>query len=155
MSNIEDFNFMHGQWTVKHRKLRTRLSDANDWYEFSGRSSTQAIMHGLGNLEDNFLDDPGGAYHACALRNFENKTGLWRIWWLDMRYPDNIGPPVEGRFEENIGTFLTKDMWKDKEVTLRFIWRKNAGHGPRWEQAMSLDQGNTWETNWVMDFRPA
>ena len=23
---------------------------------------------------------------------------------------------------------------------------------PRWEQAFSLDEGNSWETNWTMDF---
>jgi len=25
-------------------------------------------------------------------------------------------------------------------------------HAPRWEQALSVDGGATWETNWTMDF---
>jgi hypothetical protein len=26
---------------------------------------------------------------------------------------------------------------------------------PRWEQAFSADDGDTWETNWVMEFSRA
>ena len=38
-------------------------------------------------------------------------------------------------------------------IQMRFMWAKDAGEGPRWEQAFSRDDGATWEVNWVMDFR--
>ena len=36
----------------------------------------------------------------------------------------------------------------------RFIWSGVTTQTPRWEQAFSDDSGETWETNWVMDFTP-
>lgn len=150
-----DFDFLFHDWTVHHRKLATRLAGAQDWFEFEGLSTTRPIMGGFGNIEDNILMDPNGSYRAVALRNHDSATGLWRIWWLDMRFPEAIGAPVVGKFEGGRGEFVAQDSFQDRSVHLRFIWTVQAGTGPRWEQAMSDDGGRTWETNWLMDFRRA
>ena len=39
-------------------------------------------------------------------------------------------------------------------IRVRFIWSGVTTPTPRWEQAFSDDGGETWETNWVMDFTP-
>lgn len=150
-----DFDFLFRDWRVKHRKLATRLQRAGDWFEFEGLSTTRPVMGGFGNVEDNLLYDPNGSYRAVALRNFDARTGLWRIWWLDMRFPEAIGEPVVGKFNGGRGEFVTDETWQGRPVKLRFVWHVNAGEGPRWEQAMSDDAGISWETNWVMDFRHA
>lgn len=64
--------------------------------------------------------------------------------------------PVEGRFDGDHGLFLADDVWQGRPLLTRFRWDKK-GHatGPRWEQAMSLDAGASWETNWIMDFTRA
>jgi hypothetical protein len=31
------------------------------------------------------------------------------------------------------------------------MWSRTDTETPRWEQAFSLDEGKTWETNWIMD----
>lgn len=152
MPDSHDFDFLHGNWQVRHRKLATRLAGANDWSEFDGTSSTQPILGGLGNVEDNFIDDPVGAYHAAALRAFEAATGLWRIWWLDLRSPSEIGVPVVGGFDGGSGTFLADDHWNGAPIKVRFVWVKQAGAGPRWEQSFSPDGGRSWELNWSMQF---
>lgn len=150
-----DFDFLFHDWTVHHRKLATRLAGAQDWFEFEGLSTTRPVMGGLGNVEDNILMDPNGTYRAVAVRNHDSATGLWRIWWLDMRFPESIGAPVVGKFEGGRGEFIAQDSFQGRPVQLRFIWTVQAGNGPRWEQAMSDDGGTTWETNWLMDFRRA
>jgi hypothetical protein len=92
-----DFDFLHHAWTVSHRRLATRLAGAGDWYSFPGTSLACLAMNGFGNIEDNFLDDPDDAYHVTALRSFEAQTGLWCIWWLDLRYPGrSIRLPLAG-----------------------------------------------------------
>jgi hypothetical protein len=152
MADEHDFDFLYGTWKVRHRKLATRLAGANDWSEFDGTSSTRPILSGLGNVEDNFIDDPAGAYHAAALRAFERDVGLWRIWWLDLRSPSEIGVPVLGGFEGSSGTFLADDHWNGVPIKVRFAWLKAAGAGPRWEQSFSPDGGRSWELNWSMQF---
>jgi hypothetical protein len=32
------------------------------------------------------------------------------------------------------------------------VWSRITQRSCRWEQAMSLDGGKTWKTNWIMDF---
>ncbi len=150
-----DFDFLCADWKVRHRKLGTRLAHSNDWFEFDGTSTTHSVMGGFGNVEDNLLMDPNGTYRAVALRNYDIQTGLWRIWWLDMRFPAAIGEPVVGRFDADRGEFICDETWNGALVKLRFIWLKDTGDGPRWEQALSADAGKTWETNWIMDFRRA
>lgn len=152
MTGERDFDFLHGDWKVRHRKLTTRLAAADDWVEFDGTSSTGPLLGGAGNVEDNFLADPAGAYRASALRAYEAATGLWRIWWLDLRFPAEIGPPVVGRFEGNRGVFVADEAWQGQPIKVRFVWLKDGPMGPTWEQAFSSDGGDSWEVNWTMQF---
>ncbi len=147
----DDFDFIVGDWRVRHRRLRTRLAGCSEWIEFEGTSSTRRILGGFGNLEDNVLALPDGAYRAVALRSFDPATATWSIWWLDGRHPDRLDTPVVGRFADGTGVFLADDMLDDAPIRIRFTWSSAAGT-PRWEQAFSADGGDTWETNWTMDF---
>ena len=42
-----------------------------------------------------------------------------------------------------------------RPIQVRFIWSGATTPTPRWEQAFSEDGGETWETNWIMDFTRA
>jgi hypothetical protein len=150
-----DFDFEHGTWTVAHRRLQTRLKGANDWQDFAGRSQTSPVLGGAGNIEDNWLDFPGAAYRAIAIRSFDAGTGNWAIWWLDQRAPHGLDVPVIGRFADHVGSFLADDTHDGRPVRLRFQWHTADPAAPRWEQALSADGGATWETNWIMQFAPA
>ena len=59
-----DFDFIIGDWRVHHRRLNARFANCTEWTEFSGRSSTSKILGGFGNLEDNILHFPDGAFRA-------------------------------------------------------------------------------------------
>ncbi len=147
-----DFDFFTGQWQVSHRRLKERLVGCNVWEEFSGACVVQKILGGFGNVDDNEVNLPSGAYRAVTLRSYDREARRWSIWWLDGRHPGNIDVPVVGRFENGIGTFYANDTFAGKPIRVRFLWTLPALDKPRWAQAFSTDSGDTWETNWIMDF---
>lgn len=151
-----DFDFLHGAWRVRHRKLKARLAGSQDWQAFDGTCVCQPTMGGTGNMDDNWLDDPNGAYRAMGVRAYDPKTAQWAIWWIDGRNPHGpTDPPVKGGFRDGVGTFLAKDMQVGRKVIVRFEWSKITPRSAVWEQAFSPDGGKTWEMNWHMDFTRA
>lgn len=148
----DDFDFIIGDWRVKHRRLNERLAECTEWTRFDGLSSTRKIMGGLGNIEDNLLGFPEGEVRAVALRSFDRTSRTWSIWWLDGRNPHQLDVPVIGRFTDAVGTFHARDTLRGAPIDVRFIWKANPGGSPTWEQAFSPDAGRTWETNWTMEF---
>ena len=155
MSSAErstDFDFQQGSWRVKHRRLKSRLSSCTDWEEFDGTCEQRPILGGNGNIEDNLLNINTGAYRAIALRSFDPASRKWAIWWLDGRSPHALDTPVIGQYKDGVGTFYADDELNGRPVRLRFLWLGTDTATPRWEQAMSDDGGETWETNWTMDF---
>jgi len=150
-----DFDFEFGLWQVQHRRLKERLVGCDDWEEFSGSSQTRPVLGGNGNVEDNLLEPPSGAYRAIALRAFDVTSQTWAIWWLSAADPHRLDVPVIGKFEHGVGSFFADDTLHGKPISLRFLWLRSDTPSPRWEQAMSQDGGTSWETNWTMDFRRA
>jgi hypothetical protein len=155
MSSADDFDFIIGDWRVRHRRLDARLSGCNDWTEFEGLSTTRKILGGLGNVEDNVLRFPDGDVRAAAIRSFDRATRRWSIWWLDGRNPHQLDAPVVGEFAGNTGVFFADDSLRGAPIKVRFTWNKNPRMNPTWEQAFSPDAGGTWETNWTMEFSRA
>ena len=51
-----------------------------------------------------------------------------------------------------MGTFHANDTLNGKPIRVRFQWTLPQPERPRWAQAFSADAGQSWETNWVMDF---
>lgn len=151
-SSPNDFDFFIGNWRVSHRRLKDRLVGCTEWETFGGTSVAQKILGGLGNIDDNTLDLPSGSYRAVTLRSFNPATLQWSIWWLDGRSPGSLDVPVVGSFTRRVGTFYADDTLNGKPIRVRFQWTELRPDAPRWEQAFSPDGGETWETNWVMDF---
>jgi hypothetical protein len=149
-----DFDFIIGDWRVRHRRLNARLCGCTDWTDFEGQSSTSKTLGGYGNLEDNILDFPEGRVRALALRSYSRESSTWSIWWLDGRFPGRLDTPVTGKFVDGVGLFFADDTLDGKPVKVRFTWHATAAQ-PRWEQAFSPDGGASWETNWLMEFTPA
>ena len=150
-----EFDFQQGRWQVRHRRLMARLAGCSEWETFAGTSEQRPLLGGNGNVEDNLLHLPAGDYRAVALRSYDPEAGTWAIWWLDARNPHALDIPVTGRFEQGIGTFYADDTHEGRAVRLRFLWLDTQGDTPRWEQALSADGGESWETNWVMEFSRA
>ncbi len=151
-NGASDFDFLFGDWRVAHRRLSRRLVGDNDWREFAGAMNARPILGGLANIDDNWLDLPGGAYRAASLRSFDPQTNQWAIWWLDHRHPHSLDVPVLGRFECGVGAFFADDVFEGRPIRIRFLWTRTDSPSPQWEQAFSADGGASYETNWIMQF---
>jgi hypothetical protein len=151
-SSEHDFDFLAGRWRVLHRRLRERLAGSQEWQEFDGTCAMQAMLGGQGNVDDNVLNLPAGAYRAASIRAYDASTKRWSIWWLDARNPHHLDAPLVGGFEQGVGTFYADDALNGRPIRVRFRWTNTRTASPRWEQAFSPDDGKSWETNWTMTF---
>ena len=153
---LHDFDFLVGHWRVHHRKLKERLANNHEWIEFDGTLSSQPLMGGYANVDDDVFEVPGGTYRGVAPRSLDAKTGKWSIWWLDSRTPTApLDPPVKGSFHNGLGAFYADDTFNGKPIRIRFIWSEITPTSCHWEQAFSSDGGKTWETNWIQDLKRA
>ncbi len=146
-----DFDFWMGSWTVHNRRLRERLAGCEEWDEFDSTVVARPLLDGMGN-EDEFRTDFDGGFVGMSLRFFDPRTRQWWIYWADTRRCGRLDPPVVGAFEGDVGVFEGEDTFDGRPILVRFVWSGVTTETPRWEQAFSEDGGETWETNWIMDF---
>jgi len=154
-AHAHDWDWLEGAWNVRHRRLQGRLVGSTEWEEFDGWCEMRKTMGGFGNVDDNVVGIPSGAYRAMGVRAFNRETRQWSIWWLDERYPATIEPPVRGGFVDGAGEFTGDDTLNGQPIKVRFRWTDTRTAAPRWEQAFSADDGETWEVNSEMEFRRA
>jgi hypothetical protein len=69
------------------------------------------------------------------------------ILWLDDHHPPDFEPLV-GTFQDGIGEFFHDSPGR----RLRFLWENITDVSARWSQSISTDGGETWKTNFIMDF---
>ncbi|GAB3100992.1 NIPSNAP family protein [Lysobacter terrae] len=146
-----DFDFIHGRWRVQNERLAERLVGNGDWEVFTAHDECRPLLGGLGNLEE-FRTAWAGGYQGIALRLYDLAAGQWRIHWSSDR-SGTLDPPVSGRFENGVGTFYGQDHHEGRPVRVRFLWEHSSANTAHWQQAFSIDDGASWETNWHMWFR--
>jgi hypothetical protein len=144
-----DFDFLHGGWTVRHRLLKRRGGDCHEWLEFAGTCDCRALMGGICNIEEHVM--PGRGAHGLALRSFDIARRTWSIHWVSSS-DGLVGEPVHGRFENGEGRFYGLDVDAGRPVKVAFLWNDITPDSAHWSQAFSYDDGQTWETNWMMQF---
>jgi hypothetical protein len=154
VGTARDFDFFMGRWHVHNRRLRERLAGAEEWEEFEATSVARPLLDGMGN-EDEFRTDHEGGMIGMSFRFFDPVTKDWSIYWADSRRCGVLDPPVFGSFADGIGVFEGADTFDGRPILVRFTWSRVTTDTPCWEQAFSRDNGETWETNWIMDFTRA
>jgi hypothetical protein len=153
-SSVHGFDFLMGRWRVRHRKLRRRLAGSTEWFEFPGTLDVRPILGGVGNVDENVLDDPAGRYLATSLRLFDARTGDWSVWWLDGRAPA-LEAPVTGRFTDRRIALFANETFEGRPIRVRATYEDQGDGRAEWTQAFSADGGATWEVNWIMAFSRA
>ena len=150
-SSQNDFDFLVGKWEVHNKKLKSRLSNCTEWTEFEFLVECRKILQGFGNIDSYQTLFDNVPFEAMALRLFNPKNRLWTIYWASTKVVA-LDVPVVGSFDDEIGTFYTKDVWEGQRILVGFRWDKTNHDVPLWSQAFSSDEGKTWEWNWYMTF---
>ncbi len=145
-SSRHDFDYLIGNWNLKNRKLKSRLTGSTEWIDFTSRVEMHPILDGLGNIDKYTEPTTPKPYEGVALRLFDPKTRLWSIYWADGN-SGKLDPPVVGSFENNVGHFFARDTYKGRDVIVVFRWDVRDPKFPIWSQAFSVDEGKTWEWN--------
>jgi hypothetical protein len=150
-SSHTDFDFLFGRWAIHNRKLKTRLSNNQEWIEFDATAECRKILQGFGNIDQFITEFDGVLFEGASFRLFNPKTKLWSIYWADSDAVVMDVPQV-GSFDGNIGRFYAEDVYAGKPIVVVFEWDKSNPENPLWSQAFSADKGQTWEWNWHMTF---
>ena len=148
-TGVHAFDFLHGRWRIAHRKLKQRHVGSQDWDVFDATATCEPRLGGMVNVEEIAMPERG--FSGVSLRSFDLTTGLWSIWWISS-LEGRLRPPVTGRFEDGVGLFEGDDEDGGRPVRARYVWSDITPGSARWTQSFSLDDGATWEANWVMDF---
>ena len=144
-----DFDFYVGVWDVQNRRLVKRLAGSDEWETFPARSVARAVFDGAANLDE--ISFPTKGWSGLTLRLYDSDSDEWALYWVSDA-ASRIEPPVVGRWNDRrefVG--YCDDTFEGRPVLVRFIWSGISEATAHWEQAFSIDAGQTWETNWVMD----
>ena len=143
-----DFDFLHGSWRISHCTLKERLTGCQEWETFESTMRCWPILGGAANMDEGYFPSRGN--YGMTIRLYDKNADTWSLFWIDSRFA-RIEPPVTGRFADGVGTFLGPDTHNGIPVVCRYLWSDITPDSVRWAQALSADDGATWETNWVME----
>lgn len=143
------FDFYFGHWQVHNRRLLKPLQGSDEWESFDTTIDCTPILGGAAN-QDVFLSPHRPGIIGMSLTLFDPLSRRWSSYWLDSKSVV-LQPPVSGNFDGNTAVLEGADEYAGKPILVRNIWSRTDTPSPRWVQAFSIDQGRTWETNWIMD----
>lgn len=144
----QDFQFLKGNWNVHHRIRAKRLQDCNDWIERSATARGDVLLDGIVSVDEIGVADRGT---GCSFRHLDLARNRWSIYWTNS-LTGKLFTPVHGGFENHRGEFYGYDTEGATDVFVRYLWTETNTPTPQWQQAFSTDGGQTWETNWIMQF---
>jgi hypothetical protein len=142
------FDFLVGAWTVKNRRLRAPLTGQDDWYTTRAIATASTLHNGAISIDEMWFPELGFA--GSSIRVHDAAAGDWTIYWVNSS-TGHLQPPVRGRWRED-GTFVADgpDTFDGRDIIARYMWHSITPTSAVWEQAFSIDDRVTWETNWVM-----
>jgi hypothetical protein len=146
---MNDFDFLTGIWDVANRRRTTDyLDETSEWEEFPAVSHASRHFGGGANFDE--LEFPTKGFSGLTIRLYDVEREEWSLYWSNSA-TGKLYPPVVGRFTDGRGEFFGGDTYAGKEILARFVWSGITETSARWEQAFSVDEGQTWVTNWIME----
>jgi hypothetical protein len=143
-----DFDFDFGSWKMHIRRLLHPLSGSSDWTEMDGTTVTDKIWDGRANLATVEADGPSGHLELLSLRLYDPLAHQWNISFATSDSAV-LSVPAVGGFTDGRGEFYDSELFRGRNILVRFsIWPVSSNE-VRSEQAFSADGGATWETNWI------
>lgn len=139
-----DFDFLSGEWKVKHRRLNN-----GQWDEFEGEATVRGILGGVGSVEE--LRIPARQFSGMGLRLLDVERKLWADHWVNAKNGVLTPPPSWGSFVDGVGTWdSVEEDESGKSVLWRGVWDRITPTSCRWYQQASDDGGRSWKDIWFM-----
>jgi hypothetical protein len=144
-----DFDFAFGSWRTHIRRLLHPLTGGSEWVEYDGTHTVRPLWGGRANIGELEADGPAGHFEAMSARLYNPETGRWHVSYGNPR-DGSISHPVVGGFVDGRGEFYGETTVNGKTVRVRELYIPVDARTRRFEIAFSVDDGRSWETNWVM-----
>ena len=143
-----DFDFLSGQWKIKHRQLKKAV-----WDEFEGEATVVGILGGVASVEE--LRIPARGFSGMGLRLLDVERRLWADFWVNAKSGVLEPPPSWGSFVDGVGIWDSDEKDGDQPIIVRGAWDQITPNSCRWYQAVSRDNGKQWQESWVMHWTRA
>lgn len=144
----QDFNWELGAWETKLRRLKQPLSGSQEWLEYTGTTTVTPLMDKRANIVEFDVQGPAGRIAGVSLRLYQPGTGQWTLHFANLAN-GAMTEPMQGSFKQGLGTFFGLDEVNGRKVLVRFLIIPVNANQWRFEQAYSVDNGKTWEDNWI------
>ena len=146
----KDFDWEIGTWTTKVKVRRNPLSGtAPDWAEYKGTSAVKPLLNGRANFVELSVIGPRGKIEGGSLRLYNPAAGQWSLNYATLS-GGVLTAPVFGSFDgHGHGLFYGLDALAGRMILVRFVITQVAPNEARFEQAYSVDGGQSWEDNWI------
>jgi hypothetical protein len=143
-----EFDFLTGEWRIRNQRLKSAGGDA--WDRFESEASCWSILGGIASIEE--LRIPARQFSGMGLRLFDVEKKIWHELWMNARSGSLSGPGMPGGFHGTEAIFEAEDQDGDKRILVRSVWDRITPRSCRWQQAVSRDEGVSWESNWIMEW---
>lgn len=144
----KDFEFEFGRWSTVVRRLAKPLSGEQSWLEYRGTTVVRPLLDGRANIAELAIEGEAGRIAGVSLRLYEPEQRRWSLNFANVG-SGLLTAPVVGGFRDGRGEFFGTETIAGREVRVRFVISEMTRDSARFEQAFSLDQGRTWEVNWI------
>ena len=117
------------------------------------RARIVPVCDGKAVLEEWAGPFSGTFMNGFSLRSYDPATRQWVIllfWTTD----GNAGfGRMRGAFRHGRGEFLSSPLGAGASSITRYTFSDGLADSVRWDQARTQDGGQTWRTDWIMEFR--
>ena len=146
----KDFDWEIGTWTTKVKVRRNPLSGTTaDWAEYEGTSVIKPLLGGRANFVELSVAGSRGKIEGGSLRLYNPKAGQWSLNYASIT-GGVLTAPVFGSFDgRGRGLFYGQDTLDGRTILVRFVITQVSQREARFEQAYSVDGGQSWEDNWI------
>jgi hypothetical protein len=146
----KDFDWEIGTWTTRVKVRRNPLSGATpDWAEYEGTSVVKPLLNGRSNFVELSVSGRRGKIEGGSLRLYNPTAGQWSLNYATLS-AGVLTAPVFGSFDgQGRASFYGQDTLGGRVILVRFVITRAGPNEAHFEQAYSVDGGQSWEDNWI------
>jgi hypothetical protein len=144
-----DFDFEIGTWKSHGSRRLHPLTGSDTWAEFDGISVVWKIWNARANLVELEADgSAAGHIENLSLRLYNPQSHQWSLYYASSK-GGALSVPAIGEFKNGRGEFFDMELINGRNTLVRNVWSDITPNSCHFEQAFSIDEGKTWEVNWI------